>query len=117
MSLPPSPPPSRRFVPTLTDVVEPSADGDLGERCNPVPVAVAVERTTPPETSNDALVALVVQQVVQQLDERIRLAVEHHLQVQQVRMVQTLRDELRPAIEPLVVAVVAGDPPARTNGS
>jgi hypothetical protein len=32
-------------------------------------------------------------------------------------MVQTLRDELRPAIEPLVVAVVAGDPPARTNGS
>lgn len=115
MSLPPSPPPSRRFVPTLTDVVEPSADGDPGERCNPV--AVAVERTTPPETSNDALVALVVQQVVQQLDERIRLAVEHHLQVQQVRMVQTLRDELRPAIEPLVVAVVAGDPPARTNGS
>jgi hypothetical protein len=103
-------------VPTLTDVVEPPAASALGERRDSV--VDAIEQNTPPASSNDGLVALVVQQVLQQLDERIRLAVQHHLQVQQVLLAQTLRDELRPLIEPMVAAAVAAiPPPAQTTGS
>lgn len=103
-------PPNRRFVPTLTDVV------DTLPHTAPLPPA-SLPRVAVTELQTDALVEEVVQQVSQQLEELIRHAVESQLKAQQLRVVQTLRDELRPSVRPLVLAALAGvefqgNPPA-----
>lgn len=100
----------RRFVPTLTDVVE----GHLSvERLAFQPPAAAQAPNAPGSNPQldpsafDDTVAMITATVTQQLNDLIREAVTTQLQAQQLLLVQHLRNDLMQSVEQLVKSAVS----------
>lgn len=122
-------PPSRRFVPTLTEVFEPgmavpeaAATVGIPSPQGPWPVADAAadgqECSTTPKPmplSNAALVADIAARIIQQLDAQIQQAVANELQRQQQQLTQHLRHELMQSVPPLIQAALQAQTTDPTN--
>jgi hypothetical protein len=113
--------PTRRFVPTLTDVVRPeellahsvAAPPPSSPAATPVADdgpgwSGAPLGTEPPEPVHDAaaLVGKVCETVHQTLDDHLRTMVMQHVQAQQLLLIQSLRAELLPLVQPMVQEAV-----------
>lgn len=102
-------PKPRRFVPTLTDVVE----GNLSVERLAFQPATTVEATREPDAHSptqpptiDDMVAAITATVSQQLDDLIRGAVATQLQAQQLLLVQHLRNDVVQSVEQMVRTAV-----------
>jgi len=106
-------PETRRFVPTLTEVVHvpppqvPPSEPHRPESELLVSSRDSASTVTKPEP-DEALVARACASVMHAMDDHIRDAVTHALQTQQMLLVQTLRSELASQVEALVRDAVLG---------
>ncbi|MBA4254580.1 MAG: hypothetical protein C0445_01750 [Polaromonas sp.] len=113
--------PTRRFVPTLTDVVRPEelmAHSVVTQPpSSPAPTPVLDEDRVwsgapvgaePPPSPHDtaAWVAKVCETVHQTLDDHLRTMVMQQVQAQQLLLIQSLRAELLPLVQPMVQEAV-----------
>lgn len=104
----------RRFVPTLTDVVEVPVvasvsldNGDFSAATQPEAVPLPAPIT--PQWDPDALVARACATVTQGLDDHIRAVVADAMQTQHMLLVQSLRGQLQPLVEAMVRDAVEGE--------
>lgn len=106
---------ARRFVPTLTEVVQvdiqtleqvPSPREDEPVAAHEVGQTSGVRS---PDSSAEQLVSRVCAIVLQGLDDHIRSVVNQAMQTQQLLLLQNLRGQLAPVVDALVRDAVAGE--------
>ncbi len=104
---------TRRFVPTLTDVVQVACEDEQNSTAKLEPVTAKASNSQIDElaaaVANEQLVARVSAIVMQGLDAHIRVAVNRALETHRNAMTQAIRVQLRPVVEALVRDGVKGE--------